>query len=106
MHKGLSDIMKQAKKMQEKMEEIQKGLAEKCCEASVGGGMVTARVNGNLQLVSIKIDPSVVNPEDVELLEDLIVAAVGEATKRAQDMVAQEMGKVTMGFNIPGIFGR
>ncbi len=106
MHKGLSDIMKQAKKMQEKMEEVQKGLAEKYCEASAGGGMVTARVNGNMQLVSIKIDPSVVNPGDVELLEDLVVAAVGEATKRAHEMMAKEMGKLTMGLNIPGIFGK
>ena len=104
MSKGMGNIMKQAQKMQQKMAEVQKGLSEKTCEASAGGGMVTAVVNGEFKLVSVKIDPSVVDPADVEMLEDLIMAAVAEATKRAQEMAAEEMGKVTsgLGLNIPG----
>jgi DNA-binding YbaB/EbfC family protein len=105
MSNPLGNIMKQAQKMQEKMAEIQKGLASKTCEASAGGGMVTATVNGNLKLVSIKIDPSVVDPDDVEMLEDLIVAAVNEAFKRTQQMVSEEMASVTagLGINLPGL---
>ena len=91
--------------MQEKMAEIQKSLGSRTCEASAGGGMVTATVNGNLKLVSIKVDPSVVNADDVEMLEDLIVAAVNEAYKRTQQMVSEEMSSVTsgLGINLPGL---
>jgi DNA-binding YbaB/EbfC family protein len=105
MSNPLGNIMKQAQKMQERMAEIQKGLASKTCEASAGGGMVTATVNGSLKLVSIKIDPSVVDPGDVEMLEDLIVAAVNEAFKRTQQMVSEEMSSVTsaLGINLPGL---
>ncbi|MEE9615240.1 MAG: YbaB/EbfC family nucleoid-associated protein [Thermodesulfobacteriota bacterium] len=106
MSKGLGNIMKQARKMQERMGEVQKELAEKTCEASAGGGMVTATVTGGMQLVSLKIDPSVVNPDDVEMLEDLVVAAVGEAMKRSKEMASEEMGKLTggLGLDIPGLF--
>lgn len=105
MPNPLGNIMKQAQKMQEKMAEIQKGLASKTTEASAGGGMVTATVSGDLKLVSIKIDPSVVDPADVEMLEDLIAAAVNEAFKRAQQMVSEEMSSVTsgLGINLPGL---
>ncbi len=105
MPNPLGNIMKQAQKMQEKMAEIQKGLASKTVEASAGGGMVTATVSGDLKLVSIKIDPSVVDPADVEMLEDLISAAVNEAFKRAQQMVSEEMSSVTsgLGINLPGL---
>lgn len=105
MSKNLNNMMKQAQKMQKKMAEVQAGLALKSCEATVGGGMVTAVVNGDMKLVSIVIDPSVVDPEDVEMLQDLIMAAVSEATKRATEMVSEEMGKVTagLGLDIPGL---
>ncbi|MCK4739445.1 MAG: YbaB/EbfC family nucleoid-associated protein [Deltaproteobacteria bacterium] len=100
---NMGNMMKQAQKMQKKMAEVQKELSLKTCEASAGGGMVTAVVNGDVKLESIKIDPSVVDPADVEMLEDLIIAAVSEATKRAQDMVNDEMGKITSGLGIPGM---
>ena len=106
MSKNLSNIMKQAQKMQEKMGKVQEELALKSVEASSGGGMVTAKVNGKNELLSIAIDKTVVDPEDVEMLEDLVCAAVNEAFKRAQEMISEEMGKVTsgMGLNIPGLF--
>ncbi len=106
MSKNLANIMKQAQKMQEKMGKVQEELALKSVEASSGGGMVTAKVNGKNELLSITIDKSVVDPEDVEMLEDLVCAAVNEAFKRAQEMISEEMGKVTsgMGLNIPGLF--
>ncbi len=106
MSKQLGNIMRQAQKMQERLAEVQKELAKKTCEASSGGGMVTAVVNGSQELVSIKIDPSVVDPGDVEMLEDLVVAAVNEAFKRSKQMVSDEMAKITsgLGLNIPGLF--
>ena len=104
--KDLSNIMKQAQKMQEKLALVQKELATRTYEASSGGGMVQAIVNGSHRVVSIKVDPAVVNPNDVPMLEDLVVAAVNEASKRAQEAATEEMGKITsgMGINIPGLF--
>ena len=106
MSKNLANIMKQAQKMQEKMGKVQEELALKSVEASSGGGMVTAKVNGKNELLSLTIDKAVVDPEDVDMLEDLVLAAVNEAFKRSQDMISEEMGKVTsgMGLNIPGLF--
>ncbi len=106
MSKQLGNIMRQARKMQERLAEVQKELAAKTCEASSGGGMVTAVVNGSQEVVSIKIDPSVVDPGDVEMLEDLIVAAVNEACKRSRQMATEEMARITsgLGLNIPGLF--
>lgn len=104
MYKGMGNILKQAKAMQEKMAEVQKELANKTVEFSSGGGMVSVSINGRQELVSIKIDPSVVNPNDVEMLQDLIAAAVNGAVKRSQEMMSEEMGKVTAGLNIPGLF--
>jgi DNA-binding YbaB/EbfC family protein len=104
MHKGMGNILKQAKAMQEKMAEVQKGLANKTVEFSSGGGMVTVTINGRQELLSIKIDQSAVNPNDVEMLQDLITAAVNGAIKRSQEMMTEEMGKVTSGLNIPGLF--
>jgi hypothetical protein len=78
-------------------------MAEKTVEASVGGGMVTVVANGKQQVMSVKIDPEVVNRDDVEMLEDLVTAAVNDALKRAQEMVSEEIGKVTGGLNIPGL---
>lgn len=104
MYKGMGNILKQAKAMQEKMAEVQKGLANKTVEFASGGGMVSVSINGRQELVSIKIDPSVVNPNDVEMLQDLIAAAVNGAVKRSQEMMSEEMGKVTAGLNIPRLF--
>ncbi|MBI5810153.1 MAG: YbaB/EbfC family nucleoid-associated protein [Deltaproteobacteria bacterium] len=106
MSKHLGNIMRQAQKMQEKMAEMQKELAVRTCEASSGGGMVTAMVNGNQELVSVKIDPSVADPKDVEMLQDLITAAVNEAARRSKEMMSQEMTKLTsgLGVNLPDFF--
>lgn len=106
MSKNLGNLMRQAQKMQEKMAEMQKELAVKTCEASSGGGMVTATVNGSQELVALKIDPSVVDPNDIDMLQDLVVAAVNEGVRRSKQMVSEEMSKLTsgLGMNIPGLF--
>lgn len=96
-------MMKQAQQMQAKMAEIQEELKNESVEASAGGGTVTAVVTGDLQLKSVKIDPSAVDPEDVELLEDMVTAAVNEAIRSAQELGAQKMASVTGGMNIPGL---
>ena len=97
------NIMKQAQKLQEKMARLQEELAAKTVEASAGGGMVTAVVSGKFELVSLRVEKEVVNPEDVEMLQDLIVAAVNEGVRKAQEMVSEEMSKVTGGLRIPGL---
>ena len=104
MSKGLGNIMKQAQMMQQKMARMQEELAAREVEASAGGGMVTAVVNGKQQLLSLRIEKNVVDPDDVEMLQDLVIAAVNEAIKQSQEMMQQEMGKITGGMNIPGIF--
>jgi len=104
MAKGLGNIMKQAQQMQQKIARLQQELESREVEATAGGGMVTAVVNGKQQLLSLKIEKAVVDPEDVEMLEDLVTAAVNEALKQSQEMVQQEMGKVTGGMNLPGLF--
>ena len=95
--------MKQAKKMQEKMASIQAELEGKTVEATAGGGMVTVVVNGKFEILSLKIDKEVVNPADVDMLQDLITAAVNEGIRKAQEMATAEMSKITGGFNIPGL---
>ena len=95
--------MKQAKKMQERIASIQAELESKTVEATAGGGMVTVVVNGKFELLSLKIDKEVVNPADVDMLEDLIIAAVNEGIRKAQEMATAEMSKITGGFNIPGL---
>ncbi|NOY13695.1 MAG: YbaB/EbfC family nucleoid-associated protein [Deltaproteobacteria bacterium] len=104
MAKGLGNIMKQAQQMQAKMARVQQELEKKEIEATAGGGMVTARVNGKQELLSLQIEKDVVDPEDIEMLQDLVLAAVNEAIKQSQQMIQQEMGKVTGGMNIPGLF--
>jgi nucleoid-associated protein EbfC len=99
---NFNTIMKQAKKMQEKMGQLQKELETKTVEAQAGGGMVRVVVNGKYEIVSLKIEKEVVNPEDIEMLQDLIAAAVNEGIRKAQEMSASEMGKITGGLNIPG----
>ncbi|MBN1663466.1 MAG: YbaB/EbfC family nucleoid-associated protein [Deltaproteobacteria bacterium] len=103
MQQNFGNIMKQAKKMQERMARIQEELELKTVEASSGGGMVSVVVNGKYELVSLKVDKEVVNPEDLEMLQDLIIAAVNEGIRKAQEMAAAEMSKVAGGLNIPGL---
>ncbi|MEK7242855.1 MAG: YbaB/EbfC family nucleoid-associated protein [Thermodesulfobacteriota bacterium] len=100
---NFGNIMKQAKKMQERMVELQEELATKSVEATAGGGMVSVRVNGKFEILSLKIEKEVVNPDDVEMLQDLIVAALNEGVRKAQEMAASEMGKITGGMQIPGL---
>jgi DNA-binding YbaB/EbfC family protein len=100
---NFGNIMKQAKKLQERMASLQDELALRTIEASAGGGMVSVLVNGKHELVSLKIEKEVVNPEDVEMLQDLILAAVNEGMRKAQEMAAAEMAKITGGINIPGL---
>lgn len=101
---GLGNIMKMAQQAQKKMMEIQEQLATKQVEATAGGGMVTAVVNGQQELVALRIEKAVVDPQDVEMLQDLIVAAVNEAMRKAKEMMTAEMSKITGGINIPGLF--
>ncbi|MEF9426002.1 MAG: YbaB/EbfC family nucleoid-associated protein [Candidatus Mariimomonas ferrooxydans] len=104
MSKGMfGDMMRQAKKMQQAMGKIQEESKKKTVEASAGGGMVTVIANGGMEIVSIKIEREVVNPDDIEMLQDLIVAAVNETLRQAQQMVNEEMSKVTGGMNLPGL---
>lgn len=103
--KMLGDIMREAQKLQTEMQRLQEEAKTKTVEASAGGGMVTVVANGGGEIVSIKIEKDVVNPEDVEMLQDLILAAANEALKRAQQMVNQEMAKLTGGLQIPGLGG-
>jgi len=100
---NFGNIMKQAKKMQEKIASIQAELESKTVEATAGGGMVTVIVNGKFEILSLKIDKEVVNPEDVDMLQDLIMAAVNEGIRKAQELATAEMSKITGGFNIPGL---
>jgi DNA-binding YbaB/EbfC family protein len=102
--KNLSSMMKQAQKLQAKMMEMQAELGNRTVSAQAGGGMVEAVANGRQELVALKIDPEVVIPEDVEMLQDLIQAAVNEALSRSREMMAAEMAKLTGGMQIPGLF--
>lgn len=102
--KNLSGMMKQAQKLQAKMMEMQAELGNRTLSAQAGGGMVEAVVNGRQELIALKIDPEVVVPEDVEMLQDLIQAAVNEALNRSREMMAAEMAKLTGGMQIPGLF--
>ena len=98
---GMSQMLKQAQAMQLKMQKVQEDLKEARVEGSAGGGMVTATVNGQGELKSVKISPEVVNADDVEMLEDLVLAAVSEAAAKARDMMEQRMGAVTGGLKLP-----
>jgi nucleoid-associated protein EbfC len=102
--KDLSGMMKQAQKLQAKMMAMQEELGNRTVSAQAGGGMVEAVVNGRQELLSLRIDPEVVVPEDVDMLQDLIQAAINEALNRAREMMATEMSKLTGGMQIPGLF--
>ena len=102
---NMAGMMKKVQKLQADMAKQQEELKSRTLEASVGGGAVTVVVTGEKQIKSIKIAPTAVDPEDVEMLEDLVAAAVNEALKKVDDMMAQEMGKLTGGMNLPpGMF--
>ena len=101
--KGMGNMMKEAQKLQARMLKMQEELAEKTVESAVGGGMIKVVANGRNQVVSIRIEKEVVNPEDVEMLQDLILAAVNDALTKSQEMVAAQMSKLTGGLNIPGL---
>lgn len=100
---NMNNMMKQVKKMQEQMEKAQQDIEEKEFESTSGGGVVSATVNGKKEVIAIKIDPDVIDPEDVEMLEDLIIAAINDAMKKADEYSGQTMGKLTGGLNIPGL---
>jgi DNA-binding YbaB/EbfC family protein len=102
--KNMNQLMKQAQQMQAKITSLQNELATREVEASSGGGMVTAKVNGKQELVSVSINKECVDPNDVEMLEELVFTAVSQALKESQDMVNNAMNKVTGGVNIPGMF--
>ena len=97
--------MKQAQQFQSKMSKLQEELEDRTVETSAGGGMVTVVVNGRQELISVKIDPEVVDPDDTEMLQDLIMAAVNDGVTKAKDMVNEEMKKLTQGLNLPNIPG-
>lgn len=101
--KGMGNMMKQAQKLQSRMLKLQGDLAEKTVEATAGGGMIKVVATGKQQVLSIQIEKEVVDPDDVEMLQDLILAAVNDALAKAQEMVSGEMSKLTGGMNIPGL---
>ena len=102
---NMGNIMKQAQQFQNKMAKLQQELGQKTIEATSGGGMVTVVVNGQQEVLSIKIDPEVVDPEDIDMLQDLVLAAVNDGLTRAKKMVNDEMSKLTGGLNLPNIPG-
>ncbi len=101
---NMAQLARQAQKLQQQMTEKQEELEAREFEASVGGGTVTAKVSGKKVLNSLEIKPEAVDPEDVEMLQDLIIAAVNEAMKQAEEAMEREMGKLTGGMSIPGLF--
>jgi len=101
--KDMGSMMKQAQKLQAKMLRLQEEMAEKTVETTSGGGMVKVVANGRQQIVSVEIEKEVIDPDDVEMLQDLILAAVNDAIVKSQEMVSDEMSKLTGGMNIPGL---
>ena len=101
--KGFGNIMKEAQKLQQQMEALQAEVAKKKVQATAGGGMVTVEANGKQEILSIKIDREVINPEDAQMLEDLVLAACNEALRQSREMVQADMSKLTAGLKIPGL---
>ncbi|MEI8190391.1 MAG: YbaB/EbfC family nucleoid-associated protein [candidate division NC10 bacterium] len=101
---GLGDLMKQAQRLKAEMDRLQAEAATKTVEGSAGGGMVTVVANGKGDLLSVKIDPEVARGEDLEMLQDLVVAAANDALRRARELLAQEVSRLTGGLNLPGLF--
>ncbi|MBK5100652.1 MAG: YbaB/EbfC family nucleoid-associated protein [Desulfobacteraceae bacterium] len=102
---NMGQLMKQAQQFQSKMAKLQEELGDRTVEASAGGGMVSVVVNGRQEIISLHIDPEVINPDDQEMLHDLIMAAINDALTRAKAMMNEEMGKLTKGINLPNIPG-
>jgi DNA-binding YbaB/EbfC family protein len=102
---NMGQLMKQAQQFQAKMAKMQEEVGEKTIEASAGGGMVSVVVNGKQEIVSIRIDPEVIDPDDKEMLQDLVMAAVNDGMSRAKEMINEEMGKLTKGLNLPNVPG-
>jgi len=102
--KNLGDIMKQAQRMKAEMDRIQAEVAARTVEGSAGGGMVTAVANGKGELLSVRIDPEAVKGEDVEMLQDLVAAAVNDALRKARELLTQEVSRLAGGLNLPGLF--
>jgi len=100
---NMSKMIKEAKKVQEQIVQMQAELQQREVEASAGGGVVTVKVNGKQELISLSIKPEAVDPDDIEMLEDLVMAAVNEGIRKSQEMVSTEMSKITGGLNIPGL---
>ncbi len=100
---GMGDLLKQAQEMQGRIAKIQEELGQKTVEGSAGGGMVRVTVNGQFNLTAVKVEASVINVEEKEMLEDLILAAVNDGMRKAREMVSNEMSKITGGFKIPGL---
>lgn len=101
---GFGNLMKQAQQMQQRIQKLQTEMADKTVDGSAGGGMVTVVANGKQEIVSITINKEAVNPDDVEMLQDMVLEASNQALKKAAEMVSEAMGKVTGGLNIPGMF--
>lgn len=101
---NMNNLMKQARKMQEQVLKMQEELEKKTVEASAGGGVITVVASGKKEIVEIKINPEVVDPDDIEMLQDLILAATNEALRKADEMVQNEMSKIAGGMGIPGLF--
>ncbi len=97
----IGNLMKQAQQMQERVKKLQEEAAGKTVEASAGGGMVTVVANGRQEIISIKIDPSVVDSSDIEMLQDLVRAAVNESLRKSQDLMKEEMASLTAGMGLP-----
>lgn len=105
---NMGNLLKQAQQFQSKMAKLQEELGERTLEATSGGGMITVVANGRQEILSVKIDPEVIDPNDREMLQDLIMAAVNDALSKARKMVQEEMGSLTQGLNLPnmpGLFG-
>jgi DNA-binding YbaB/EbfC family protein len=100
----MGDLMRQAQALQERMAKLQEEAGNRTVQGSAGGGMVTVTANGRQEVLSVKLDPEIVKSQDQEMLQDLIVAGVNDALKKAQAMMAEEMKSVTGGLNIPGLF--
>ena len=103
MTKGFGNLLKQAQQMHTRIAQLQEEMAGKTVEASSGGGMVNIVMNGKQEVLSIRIDPEVVNREEIEMLQDLIVAAMNEAIRKSHEMMTEEMKKITGGLSIPGL---
>lgn len=101
---NMGNMMKQVQQMQKQMQQMQEELEQKEIEATAGGGAISVKVNGKKEILGINIDPEVVDPEDVEMLQDLMMAAINEALRKVDDMTSSEMGKLTGGMSIPGMF--